>query len=292
MSTRSATFRRLLREPGLVRAPGVFDGISAHLVRRAGFPVAYATGAGIAASGFGLPDVGLLTATEMIERVGMLAAATDLPLLADADTGYGNPMHVVRTVRAYEQAGVAALHLEDQAFPKRCGHLADKEIVDVDEFLPKLAAALENREDDIVVVARTDANGPLGIDEAIERARRYAAEGADAVFVEAPRSHAEIERIADEVGRATGVPLVFNVVPGGLTPVLDDAELERLGFALAVHPGALLVPVADAAADALAEMGGTTTPRVTGPADLFGLVGLTTWLDLDQRYGKEAPTCR
>ena len=291
MSTRSATFRRLLREPGLLRAPGVFDGISAHLARRAGFSAAYATGAGIAASGYGLPDVGLLTATEMVERVAVLAAATDLPLLADADTGYGNPMHVVRTVRAYEQAGVAALHLEDQAFPKRCGHLADKEIVDVDEYLPKLAAALENREDDIVIVARTDANGPLGIDEAITRARRYAAEGADAVFIEAPRSRIEIERIADEVGRSTGVPLVFNVVPGGLTPALDDAELARLRFAAAIYPGALLVPVADAAAHALAAMGGTPTPRVTGPADLFGLVGLTGWLALDERYREGVPTC-
>jgi 2-methylisocitrate lyase-like PEP mutase family enzyme len=284
VSTRSATFRRLLREPGLLRAPGVFDGISAHLVRRAGFQAAYATGAGIAASGFGLPDLGLLTATEMVERVGMLAGATELPLIADADTGYGNPMHVVRTVRAYEQAGVAALHLEDQAFPKRCGHLADKEIVAVDEFLPKLAAALENREDDIVVVARTDANGPLGIDEAIVRARRYAAEGADAVFVEAPRSQAEIERIADEVGASTGVPLVFNVVPGGLTPVVSDAELERLGFAAAIYPGALLVPVAEAAGSALAALGGAAGSQVGGPADLFGLVGLAEWLDLGKRY--------
>nr|WP_281376512.1 isocitrate lyase/PEP mutase family protein [Actinomycetospora corticicola] len=273
-----------MREPGLLRAPGVFDGISAHLVRRAGFRAAYATGAGIAASGFGLPDVGLLTATEMVERVGMLARATDLPLIADADTGYGNPMHVVRTVRAYEQAGVAALHLEDQAFPKRCGHLADKEVIPVDEYLPKLAAALENREDDIVVVARTDANGPLGIDEAIARARRYAAEGADAVFVEAPRTQAEIERLADEVGRASGVPLVFNVVPGGLTPVLDDAELERLGFAAAIYPGALLGPVAEAAGAALAGMGGAVGSRVGGPAHLFRLVGLDAWLDLDKRY--------
>jgi 2-methylisocitrate lyase-like PEP mutase family enzyme len=284
MSTRSATFRRLLREPGLLRAPGVFDGISAHLVRRAGFRAAYATGAGIAASGFGLPDIGLLTATEMVERVGMLATATDLPLLADADTGYGNPMHVVRTVRAYEQAGVAALHLEDQAFPKRCGHLADKEVIGVDEYLPKLAAALENREDDIVVVARTDANGPFGIDEAIARARRYAAEGADAVFVEAPRSQTEIERIADEVGRSTGVPLVFNVVPGGLTPALDDAELERLGFSAAIYPGALLGPVAEAAGVALADLGGTAGSEVGGPAHLFGMVGLAEWLDLGKRY--------
>lgn len=292
MSDRSAEFRRLLRDPALLCAPGVFDGVGAHLVRRAGFAAAYATGAGIAASGFGLPDIGLVTGTEMVERVAMIAAACELPLLADADTGYGNPMHVVRTVRAYEAAGVAALHLEDQAFPKRCGHLADKEIVPVEEYLPKLAAALENREDDIVVVARTDARGPLGIDEAISRARRYAAEGADAVFVEAPQSHAEIERIAEEVGRANGVPLIFNVVPGGLTPEVDAAELERLGYAAAIHPGALLMPFARALDEALRDLGGAPTSAAAGPAGLFELVGLGDWADLGTRYGTGAPRWR
>ncbi|MEJ2863615.1 isocitrate lyase/PEP mutase family protein [Actinomycetospora flava] len=284
MSSPSARLRRLLGEPGLLRAPGVFDGISAHLARRAGFDAAYATGAGIAASGFGLPDIGLVTQTEMVERIGVLAGATELPLIADADTGYGNPVHVVRTVRAYERAGVAAMHLEDQAFPKRCGHLADKELIEVDEYLPKLAAALEHREDDIVVIARTDARGPLGLDEAIRRARRYAAEGADAVFVEAPQSRVEIERVADEVGRDTGVPLVFNVVPGGLTPDVDDADLEGWGFAAALYPGALLAPVATAAGRALAAMGGAPAAAVGGPAGLFDVVGLAAWADLDKRY--------
>ena len=284
MSTASTTLRALLAEPGTAVAPGVFDGLGAHLVRHAGFPAAYVTGAGIAASGFGLPDLGLTTATEMVERIGMIVEAAGIPVVADADTGYGNPVHVVRTVRAYERAGVAGLHLEDQSFPKRCGHLADKELVDTDTFRRKLAAALENRTDDIVVIARTDARGPLGIDEAIHRALAYARDGADALFVEAPQSLGEIERIADEVGRATGVPLVFNVVPGGLTPEVARAELDRLGFALAIHPGALLGPVARAMGTALAALGGRLEDMGDGPTGLFDVVGLNEWTDLGKRY--------
>ena len=276
--------RRLLAEPGLIIAPGVFDGLGAHLVRRAGFTAAYLTGAGVAAAGYGLPDIGLVDGTEMVSRIRMVVEACRLPVIADADTGYGNPMHVVRTVRAYERAGVAGLHLEDQAFPKRCGHLADKELVAADAFARTLAAALENRENDTVIIARTDARGPLGIDEAIARGRRYAAEGAEAVIVEAPRSVAEIERIAEEVGRATGVPLVFNAVPGGVTPEVPAAELERLGYALAIHPGALLMPAVAGMASGLAALGGESI-EAAGPAGLFELVGRREWADLGKRYG-------
>jgi 2-methylisocitrate lyase-like PEP mutase family enzyme len=280
MTTAPAELRRLLSAPGMVRAPGVYDGIGAHLVRRAGFPVAYLTGAGAVAAGYGLPDIGLATATEMADRAEVVVEASGLPVIADADTGYGNPMHVVRTVRAYERAGVAAIQLEDQDFPKRCGHLTDKSVISTDDFVRKLTAALEARENDTVVIARTDARGPAGLDEAIARAHRYAAEGADMIFVEAPQSMEEIERIAAEVQ----APLVFNVVPAGRTPAVPDADLEKLGFRMAIYPGALLQPVTAAMAAALVELGGEDVDLGEGPLGIFRAVGFDDWATLGERY--------
>jgi 2-methylisocitrate lyase-like PEP mutase family enzyme len=278
-----ARLRKLLAGPGLVRAPGVFDGLGAHLVRDAGFPAVYLTGAGVAVSGYGLPDMGLVTASEMAEKAAMIAEASGLPVIADADTGYGNALNVTRTVRAYERAGVAAIQLEDQVFPKRCGHLAGKAVIDAAEFTGKLRAALDARcDDNTVIIARTDARGPAGIDEAIDRANRYAAEGADIIFVEAPESRVEIERVAAEVG----APLLFNVVPGGRSPEISDADLERLGFRLAIYPGALLGAVAGAMATALARMSGRepTAASPAGVVEIFRLVGLDSWLELGERY--------
>jgi 2-methylisocitrate lyase-like PEP mutase family enzyme len=279
-----AVLRELLAKPGLLRAPGVFEGLGAHLVRRAGFSAAYLTGAGVAVSGYGLPDIGLVTGSEMVDRVALVVQASGLPVIADADTGYGNAVNVVRTVRGYERAGVAAIQLEDQAFPKRCGHLTGKELVSADEFARKLHAALDAREADTVLIARTDARGPAGIDEAITRANRYAAEGADLIFVEAPESHDEIERVAAEVD----APLVFNVVPSGRSPEIGEDDLERLGYKLAIYPGALLGPVVSAMATSLAGLGGRpageVAGEVAGPAGVFGLVGLGEWTELDERY--------
>ena len=275
-----AVLRKLLAQPGLLRAPGVFEGLGAHLVRRAGFSSAYLTGAGVAVSGYGLPDIGLVTGSEMAERVALVVEASGLPVIADADTGYGNAVNVVRTVRAYERAGVAAIQLEDQAFPKRCGHLTGKELVSADEFVRKLHAALDAREADTVIIARTDARGPAGIDEAITRAKRYAAEGADLIFVEAPESGEEIDRVAAEVD----APLVFNVVPSGRSPEIDEDDLERLGFKLAIYPGVLLGPVVSAMATSLAGLGGRPAGEVVGPGGVFGLVGLGEWTELDERY--------
>lgn len=279
-TTAAAELRGLLSGPDMVRAPGVYDGIGAHLVRRAGFRAAYLTGAGAVASGYGLPDIGLATATEMADRAALVVEASGLPVVADADTGYGNPMHVVRTVRAYERAGVAAIQLEDQDFPKRCGHLTDKSVISADDFVRKLAAALDARENDTVIIARTDARGPLGLDEAITRAHRYAAEGADMIFVEAPHSVAEIERIAAEVQ----APLVFNVVPSGRTPVVPDADLEKLGFRMAIYPGALLQPATLAMAAALVDLGGEDPQVAEGPLGIFRAVGFDEWAALGDRY--------
>jgi 2-methylisocitrate lyase-like PEP mutase family enzyme/DNA-binding NarL/FixJ family response regulator len=280
MTDAPAVLRKLLAGPSLVRAPGVFDGLGAHLVRRAGFPAVYLTGAGVSVSGYGLPDVGLVTGTEMAGRVALAVQASELPVIADADTGYGGPINVVRTVRAYEQAGAAAIQLEDQVFPKRCGHLAGKEVVSSDEFVRKLSAALDARQAGTVLIARTDARGPAGLDEAIARANRYAAEGADLIFVEAPESAEEVRRIAAEVS----APLMFNVVPSGRSPEIADDELERLGFALAIYPLALLEPAAVAMAAALARMGGRHPGEIAGPAKLFDLVGLGEWTGLGDRY--------
>ena len=280
----------LLNKRELVIAPGVFDGISAQLTKRTGHVAAYMTGAGVAASGFGLPDIGLVTATEMAGRVAMIADVLgDVPLIADADTGYGAPMNVVRTVRSYDAAGVAAIQLEDQVFPKRCGHLPDKQVVDAAVFEQTLAAALDARSDEsLLIVARTDARAPLGLDAAIERANRYAQAGADVIFVEAPQDIGEIERIAGEVE----APLLINLVQGGLTPLQSAAQLQELGYAIAIHPSNLLIQATFGMLQSLCELNGTDiTPHLpTKPADFFDLVGMAEWLELDTRYARKDPS--
>jgi 2-methylisocitrate lyase-like PEP mutase family enzyme len=276
MSTTLArkNFRDLLSSGQLVVAPGVFDGISAHLVKRTGHTAAYLTGAGVAASGFGLPDIGLVTQSEMVERTRVVVDALgDVPLIADADTGYGAPLNVVRTVRLYEEAGAAAIQLEDQAFPKRCGHLPDKQVVDAAVFEQSLAAALDARRDpDLLLIARTDARAPLGLDEAIDRANRYAGAGADVVFIEAPRGIDEIERIAREVE----APLLINLVLGGLTPLESAARLQELGYAIAIHPGDVLGRAALGMLEALCELGGGVVADhlPATPAQFFDLVAI------------------
>ncbi|OBH86231.1 isocitrate lyase/PEP mutase family protein [Mycobacterium scrofulaceum] len=280
----------LLDARELVVAPGVFDGISAHLTKRTGHAAAYMTGAGVAASGFGLPDIGLVTATEVAGRAAMITDALgDIPLIADADTGYGAPMNVVRTVRCYEAAGVAAIQLEDQVFPKRCGHLPDKQVVDAAVFEQTLAAALDARSDDaLLMVARTDARAPLGLDAAIERANRYARAGADIIFVEAPQDVGEIERIAREVE----APLLINLVVGGLTPLQSAARLHELGYAIAIHPANLLLQATFGMLQGLCELNGTdiTDHLPKTPADFFNIVGLAEWLERDARYARKDPS--
>ncbi len=280
----------LLSTRELIIAPGVFDGISAQLTKRTGHVAAYMTGAGVAASGFGLPDIGLVTATEMAGRAAMIADALgEIPLIADADTGYGAAMNVVRTVRSYDAAGVAAIQLEDQVFPKRCGHLPDKQVVDASEFEPILAAALDARSDDnLLVVARTDARGPLGLDAAIERANRYAQAGADIIFVEAPQDAGEIERIAREVE----APLLINLVLGGMTPLQSAGRLQELGYAIAIHPGNLLAQATLGMLQSLCELNGTDIAAhlPARPADFFNLLGMAEWLELDARYARKDPS--
>jgi 2-methylisocitrate lyase-like PEP mutase family enzyme len=275
--------RALLDSGELLVAPGVFDGLSAHLTRRIGYRAAYLTGAGVAASGFGLPDIGLVTQTEMLERTRVIVRALgDVPLIADADTGYGAAINVARTVREFEAAGVAAIQLEDQVFPKKCGHLAGKRVIETDEFVRKLAAAVDARTDpDLVLIARTDARAPLGLDEAIDRANAYAEAGADVVFIEAPQDTDEIERIAKDVD----APLLLNLVIGGLTPIESAERLQQLGFAIAIHPSHALRASALAMLESLAGLAGADVSSLIpdSPERFFDLVGLREWTAIDQR---------
>lgn len=233
----ASRLRALLARPGLLCLPGCYDALSARLVEAAGYPAAYVTGFGTAAAAFGLPDTGLVGFREMLDHAAAMAAAVSLPLVADADTGYGNEMNVYRTVRANQRAGLAGIQIEDQVWPKRCGHVDGQAVVDLDEARRRIRAAVDARAaGDIVLVARTDARQTLGFEAALERCHAFAEEGADVVFLEAPESRAELERLADEVD----APLLVNLIEGGKTPILPASELERLGFKIAIHPLTLL----------------------------------------------------
>lgn len=277
--------RQLLDQPGIVVAPGVFDCVSARLTQEAGFAAGYVSGGGASASVVGQPDLGLMTLTEMAVHAQHVCAAVSIPLIADADSGYGSALNVVRTVREYERSGVAGMHLEDQVHPKRCGHLPDKLLVPVGEFEAKIRAALEARRDpDFVIVARTDARGPLGLDAAIERGNRYAAAGADMVFVEAPQSVDEIERIAKEID----APLLINMIANSITPAVGLDDLEQLGYKIAIFPMVNLSAAVLGMKAALRDLkaSGTSDGEYSvSPRELFSLVGLDAWETLKERYG-------
>jgi 2-methylisocitrate lyase-like PEP mutase family enzyme len=288
-----ARLRELLdsarRGGGPVLAPGAYDALTARLVEQAGFDVVYMTGFGTTASLIGRPDVGLLTGTEMVDGARRLAAAVDVPVIADADTGYGNAINVVRTVQLYEQAGVAGLHLEDQVTPKKCGHMTDKAVIGTDEMVGKIRAAVAARRDpDLVLIARTDAAAVEGLDAAVARARAYADAGADLLFVEAPVTEDDIARVADELRGVA--PLVFNWAEGGRTPPVPLARIAELGFSLVLYPiGTLLA--ATAGVRALLETlraDGTPTAALPGLPTFDGftdLIGLPEVRDLEQRFG-------
>ncbi|MBM4256936.1 MAG: isocitrate lyase/PEP mutase family protein [Deltaproteobacteria bacterium] len=275
----------MLNEPGTIVAPGAYDGLSARLIERHGFRAVYMTGAGTAASAIGHADVGLVTQTEMATHAGRIASCVALPLIADADTGYGNALNVIRTVREYERAGVAGMHLEDQVFPKKCGHIAGKAVIPMHEFAEKIRAAAENRRDpDFVIIARTDARAVNGLDDAIERGLRYREAGADVIFVEAPQSREEIERVA----RAIKAPLLSNQVPGGKTPPLTVTELEKLGYKIVIFPVVGLMAATLAIEDALKGLRerGTDSSgeRILSPMDIFKKVGIDWWLEQESKY--------
>ncbi len=225
--------KQLLQRKTLLVAPGCFNGLSARLVEEAGFEAAYLSGGAVARS-MGIPDIGLVTMSESIERAVEVVSAIKIPIIADADTRYGNAVNLVRSVREFERAGVAAIHIEDQITPKRCGHLDGKEVIPRGEMEMKLEAALNTRSDpDFCIIARTDARGVNGFDDAIERARAFAKLGVDAIFVEAPQSE---EELAEIPRRIPDVPLLVNVFKGGKTPMLPMQRLEQMGYRIAIYP--------------------------------------------------------
>jgi carboxyvinyl-carboxyphosphonate phosphorylmutase len=284
-----ARLRELLAGPGPVVAPGAYDALSARLVEQAGFDVVYMTGFGTTASLIGRPDVGLLSGTEMVDNARRIAAAVDVPVIADADTGYGNAINVVRTVQSYEQAGVAGVHIEDQVMPKKCGHMSGKAVIGADEMVGKIRAAVSARRDpDFVVIARTDAAAVEGLDAALERARAYAEAGADLLFVEAPTSEDDIARVAGEL--AGVAPLVFNWAEGGRTPPLPLDKIAALGFSLVLFPIGTLLAATAGIRSLLATLRADGTPAAAlGDVPSFDeftdLIGLPEIRTLEQRFG-------
>jgi 2-methylisocitrate lyase-like PEP mutase family enzyme len=283
--------RRALREvlasrDGVV-VPGAYDGVSAKLVEAAGFPVVYMTGYGVSASRLGLPDLGFAGLAEMADHVRNLASVLSAPLIADADTGYGNALNVRRTVEAYEAAGVSGLHLEDQQLPKRCGHLSGKTVVPTAEFAAKIRAAVDARRDpELVIIARTDAIAVTGFDDALRRGEAAVKAGADMLFVEAPTTEEQIERIASTFD----APLLFNYAPGGRSPLLPFSRLRELGYAIILLPVDTLFVAARAMQQFLRDLrdGDSVQPlagRYISFADFGQLIGVNAQMALGEHYG-------
>jgi 2-methylisocitrate lyase-like PEP mutase family enzyme len=264
----------------------VYDLISARIADRAGFDALYMTGYGVVASHLGLPDAGIATYSDMVSRVGQIAAMTATPLVCDGDTGYGGLLNVQHTVRGYEAAGAVAIQLEDQEFPKKCGHMLGRRVVPVDDMVAKIRVAVDARSDrDFLIIARTDARTTHGLDEALRRAEAYLKAGADILFVESPESVAEMERI----GRTFDVPLMANMVEGGRTPILSAAELERVGYRFAIFPAIGFLAAGAALASAYGELrangssAGLATPLYPFK-DFSALMGFDWVAEFDRKY--------
>ena len=278
--------RELLEAEKLLLAPGVCDSLGARLVAEQGFESLYMTGAGTTASRLGMPDVGLLTMSEMVDNAGRIADAAGLPLIADADTGYGGPINVRRTVQSYERAGVGGIHIEDQSWPKRCGHLAGKTLVSKDEMVAKIKAAVDARhDDDFIVIARTDAIAVEGFEAAMMRAQAYEEAGADGLFVEAPRTHEQLAAIPKAFSR----PTLYNMASSGKTPLLPASDIEALGFGVVIYPGLQLSSAIPAIRRALSELKQSGQLPAAGDdmasfRDFFDLVGMQEVQMLEARY--------
>ncbi|MCA1857372.1 oxaloacetate decarboxylase [Massilia oculi] len=282
--THASTLRRLLAGPDILVAPGAYDGLSAALVERAGFGAAYLSGASLAYTRFGRPDLGLVSMTEVADTIAAMRDRVALPLIVDADNGYGNALNVARTVRHFERMGASAIQLEDQQLPKRCGHLPGKRLVGKAEMVAKVRAAVDARANpDTVLLIRTDAIAVEGLEAALERAHAYLEAGADALFIEAPESVAQMERIVREFGAR--VPLLANMVEGGATPVQSAAQLQELGFSLAIFPGALVRAYTFMAEEFLARLArdGSTAGYRARMLDLAGLNALLGTPELLER---------
>ena len=277
--------RQLISREGAIVAPGVADALNARLVAHHNFEAIYMTGAGTAATRLGMPDVGLLTMTEMVDNAARIADAGRLPVIADADTGYGGVLNVRRTIQSYERAGVAAVHLEDQVIPKRCGHLSGKQIVPVEEMISKIKAAVDARVDqDFLLIARTDGIAVEGFQRTLERAEIYYAAGADMIFVEAP-SREQLPKISPRIK----APLLYNMAASGKTPFLTKTEIERLGFKLIIYPDWIVLAQIRAASHVLNVLKETESiarlaNEVASFREFFDLVGMQEVQALESRY--------
>ena len=280
------SLKQFLQRNELLVAPGCFDGLSARLVEEAGFEAAYLSGGAVARS-MGIPDIGLVTMSEAIERAAQVVSTVKLPVIADVDTGYGNAVNLVRTVKEFERVGVAAIHIEDQITPKRCGHLDGKEVISIEEMAKKLEAALEARTDkDFAIIARPDARGVHGLEDAIARARVFAELGVDAIFVEAPQSE---EELAEIPRRVPNIPLLVNVFKGGKTPMLPMRRLEEMGYRIAIYPSEsqrAAIHAMRAALSTLQREG--TTESIDDVLTTFKerdrVVGLDDWQKIERNY--------
>lgn len=286
-----AEFRSLIERDGILPAMGGYDALSATLIEQAGGEVVYMSGSSVSTSVHGNPDVGLTTMTEMVDRARQMASAVDIPVFCDADTGYGNPINVMRTIQEYERADVAGVHLEDQSFPKKCGHFDDKSVIPTEEMVQKIRAAVDAREnDDFVIIARTDARAVTGLDDAVERLYRYHDAGADVLFFEAPKSAEELVAVAEEFG--DDAPLLANMTEGGRTPLFSAEEFEEFGYDIVLYPATGFKAAAKAMQDVyetIAETGtqkGVMDDLVTwqGRNEITGLDDIVA---LEQRYATE-----
>lgn len=286
MSEKGTLLKSLLSTKKIIVAPGAHDALTAKIIERAGFEAVYVTGYGLSASVLGKPDVGLLTMTEMVSRISAIAEAVSLPLICDGDTGYGNAVNVVRTVREYEKAGAACIQLEDQITPKKCGHMQGKQVVSTEEMVGKIRAAVEaRRSPDFLIMARTDARAVYGIEEAIRRGKAYEEAGADILFVEAPQSEEEMRMITSSLK----VPCVANMVEGGKTPYVPVERLSELGYKIAIFPTASTFRTAKALLDMMMDLKehGTLKQSLdeTLSFDQFNeLIGLDEITNLEKKF--------
>ncbi len=289
--TRIQTLGSLLSRPEILVTPGVYDTLGALLVAEAGFETVYLSGASIAYARFGKPDIGLLGLEDVATALAAITARVDLPVIVDADTGYGNALNVIQTVKRLEREGASAIQLEDQTFPKRCGHLGGKSVVTAQEMAGKVKAAVDARQSpDTLIIARTDAAAVEGIDAALDRADQYAEAGADILFVEAPASITDMERLAERF--AGRLPIMANMVEGGVTPALTAAELEAMGFSLVIFPGGLVRSRVFMAREYLASLrdSGSTAPyraRMVNFSELNDLIGTEGYLRTGEKYQPE-----
>ena len=281
------TLRERLKQANILVTPGVYDGLTANLATQSGFEALYLSGAAVAYTRLGLPDIGLSTASEMADTMALIADRTDLPVIMDADTGFGNALNARRTMQTYERAGAAAIQIEDQTFPKRCGHLINKSLISSREMVDKIAAVADARRRDTLIIARTDAIAVEGFDAATCRAEAYIAAGADALFIEAPRSAVELQKIGDQF--AGRVPLMANMVEGGATPVLDAQSLEAMGFDIVIFPGGIVRALTKTAQDYYDSLhkSGSNAPFADRMFDFDGLneaIGTAEFLSLGEKF--------